>query len=216
MICNVCGENVYKNIEVVNRSWEKLYHHCSNCDFIFMDQSHILESGEEFKRYENHNNSVDDPVYTAYFDKFIAYTLDGIKKPEYFLDYGSGPEPVLATVLKKHGYKVDIYDKYFSPEKIYTGKTYDMILSTEVFEHIWDPMPVLIELEKHIGEKGYLAIMTNFHTAKKFEFARWWYIQDPTHISFYSPKTFEWIAGKLQFDIVKNNDKNIIVFQKRG
>lgn len=216
MNCNICGTKVSKEIKVKNRSWEKLYYHCENCDLIFIDQTHILKSDEELERYRSHNNSTEDPVYLAYFEKFISFAFNGLKNISQILDYGSGPEPVLATVLKKQGYFVDIYDKYFSPEKVYKDKKYDMIVSTEVFEHIWDPIPVLKELKMHIKENGYMVIMTNFHTAKKLEFKRWWYIQDPTHISFYSPKTFSYIAKTLDFNIINNNDRNIIVFQKRG
>jgi hypothetical protein len=25
-------------------------------------------------------------------------------------------------------------------------------------------------------------------------FADWWYLRDPTHVSFYRPETFEWLA----------------------
>ena len=215
MICNICGEKVVNGINVSNRRWEKLYHHCENCDFIFIDEKYILSSSEELDRYKTHNNNVGDPVYEAYFEKFISYAFDGVENVEKILDYGSGPEPVLANVLQKKGYMVDIYDKYFADENIYQNKKYDLIVSTEVFEHIWDPMPVLEDLAKTIDKEGYLVLMTNFHTSRKNEFSNWWYIQDPTHISFYSPKTFAYIAERLGFNIVKHNEKNIIVFRKK-
>jgi 2-polyprenyl-3-methyl-5-hydroxy-6-metoxy-1,4-benzoquinol methylase len=35
---------------------------------------------------------------------------------------------------------MEIYDSYFSPEKVFLGKKYNLITSTEVFEHLDDPL----------------------------------------------------------------------------
>ena len=51
------------------------------------------------------------------------------------LDFGSGPQPVFGKILEeKYGFNVDLYDYYFSPEKVYIGNKYDLITCTEVIK----------------------------------------------------------------------------------
>ncbi|MBO8138417.1 MAG: methyltransferase domain-containing protein [Desulfotomaculum sp.] len=52
-------------------------------------------------------------------------------------------------------------------------------------------------LKEHLAAKGILALMTLYHNNHNFK--NWWYRQDKTHICFYSPKTFSWIAKHLSF-----------------
>lgn len=212
--CKLCGGDCESH-QIKSKNWEKIYHRCLNCEFIFIDREELLESSEELERYEMHNNSIDDPLYRAYFQKFIDYAFEGTPKEVKILDYGSGPEPVLASVLEENGYSVDIYDKYFSPEKKFLGKEYDVITSTEVFEHIYDPMEALKEIADHLKPGGKLVIMTHFHYNDWERFGKWWYIKDSTHIVFYNMKTMQWIGEKLGLAVEKDNNKNIVIFRKR-
>lgn len=213
MKCHLCNGETEEFL-VKNKKFEQLYYRCKNCSFIFLEEKALLKGSEELERYEMHNNSIDDPVYREYFEKFIEYSFEDLDNVENILDYGSGPEPVLASVLKEKGYKVDIYDKYFSPEKIYKDRKYDVVCSTEVIEHIYYPMEVLKELVGSVKKNGHLIIMTNFHKDSWTHFKNWWYIQDPTHTVFYSMKTFKFIEKEFKLKIIKNNGKNIIIFKK--
>ena len=130
------------------------------------------------------------------------------------LDFGSGPGPVLSELLKQKGLEVDIYDLYYSPKKVYQNKSYDLITSTEVFEHLSKPLEVMQTLVSHLNPNSYLAIMTKFPPKDDEEFLNWWYRRDPTHISFYTPKTFEVLAKKFGLEIVKFVDDNVVVFKK--
>lgn len=215
MKCHLCHSATEEFI-VKNRKFERPYYRCKNCSFIFVDKAAVLEKDEELARYNMHNNSIEDPRYREYFDKFIDYSFDGIVGVENILDYGSGPEPVLASVLREEGYHVDIYDKYFSPEKVFKNRKYDLITMTEVIEHIYYPLEVFEEITSALKEGGYFVIMTNFHKNSWEEFKNWWYIQDPTHIAFYNMETFRYIGEKFGFKILKNNGKNIVVFKKES
>jgi len=215
MRCNICGNKELLPIEVKNKSKLKKYYRCKECEFIFIDKVHILSYEDEGKRYEIHNNEISDLSYRSYFKKFIDYIEDNLDKDSTILDYGSGPQPVLADVMKENGYKVDIYDKFFYNKKEYLDKKYDVIISTEVFEHIYEPRETFETLLSILNKNGRLILMTGFSPNTHEEFKRWWYIQDPTHVVFYNKKTFDIISRKYDLNIIKHNYKNIIIFQRR-
>lgn len=190
---------------------------CARCGFISKPQESFLSPKEEIERYNQHNNSIEDPRYVLFFEKFIkAAFLNFVKKSTKGLDFGSGPSPVLAQILEKHyGFHMDIYDVYYSPEKIYEGKTYDFITSTEVVEHLSKPMDAFHLFNKLLKPGGIAAIMTLLHHNDEQRFLQWHYHKDLTHISFFSSKTMEYIARKTGFKIIYNDDKRYITFQKK-
>jgi len=215
MKCNICENEDLHLIEVKNKARLKKYYRCKKCGFIFIDKAHILTPEDEGKRYEVHNNEISDPSYRSYFKKFINYIENVLDTKNTILDYGSGPQPVLADVMEKEGYKVDIYDKYFYNKKDYLDKMYDVIISTEVFEHIYKPIETLETLLSILKKNGKLILMTAVSPPTDEEFKKWWYIQDATHVVFYNEKTFDVISRKYNLDIIKYNHKNIIIFQRR-
>jgi len=216
MKCHICSEECEEFI-VKRKKGNRKYHRCCQCRYIFIDKGELLTGEKELERYEEHNNSVEDKGYRDYFKKFIEYSMGGVGKDALILDYGSGPEPVLASVMDELGYTdVDIYDKYFTHQPLDPEKKYDVITSTEVFEHIYRPMKVFKELAGRVLPGGRLIIMTAFHPDNIEEFGRWWYINDPTHIVFYNLKTMEYIGESLGLKIEKNNSKNIVVFRREA
>jgi len=215
MKCNICENEDLHLIEIKNKAGLKKYYRCKKCEFIFIDKAHILTLEDEGRRYEVHNNEISDPSYRSYFKKFINYIEDDLDKENTILDYGSGPQPVLADVMEEEGYKVDIYDKFFYNKKDYLDKMYDVIISTEVFEHIYKPIETLETLLSILKKNGRLILMTAVSPSTDEEFKKWWYIQDATHVVFYNEKTFDAISRKYNLDIIKYNHKNIIIFQRR-
>lgn len=212
MLCKLCNNPVI-TISDTRNNWE--FFHCCECEFIFKNKSDFVSSDDELKQYNNHNNTMDSPGYVDMFEKFINDTfLEHINDIKNVLEFGSGPGPVLSELLKQRGLNVDIYDKYFSPKKVYEGKKYDLITSTEVIEHIEDTKEIFEFFAEHIKKDGYLALMTQFHTNDAEDFQKWWYKNDPTHICFFRPKTFEVLAQKNGFKVLRNDFKKSILLQR--
>jgi 2-polyprenyl-3-methyl-5-hydroxy-6-metoxy-1,4-benzoquinol methylase len=90
-----------------------------------------------------------------------------------------------------------------------------LITSTEVFEHLKEPKAVLKTLVNSLNDKGYIILMTQFPPSDDEEFLKWWYRRDITHISFFTPKSFQIMAEELGLKVLKIMDKNIVVFQKQ-
>lgn len=206
--CRICKGPTVKFYHTVMKSH---YYSCSYCEFISKDVDTQLTEKEELTLYNTHVNSIDDPHYVSYFRTFIEKTLlDHCTVGMVGLDFGSGPEPVLAKLLERdYGFKMDIYDLFYSPHKSYDKQTYDFITVTEVLEHLRSPMAYFELFRSLLKANGILAIMTNFHHGSETHFNSWHYTRDQSHISFYTPKTFEVIAELVGFekrycDTVKN------------
>jgi len=127
------------------------------------------------------------------------------------LDFGCGPEPVLAWLLERRGHPVDRYDLFFHKDEAYRTRQYDLITLTEVLEHLADPLGTLQALSQRLAPGGVFALMTLFHPNDRVKFADWWYRRDPTHVSFYTVKTLGELAGFLGMKILFSDAKNIIV-----
>lgn len=223
-LCKICSRDVRT---IYDRQFDINYYYCHNCGFLFTDEKKILLPEQERNRYQCHTNTLADTGYVDMLKTFIKKSISPFQeKTKTALDFGSGPEAVLAILLKQMGVVVDIYDKYFSPGPVYQEKTYDLITCTEVLEHLKDPLAVLNMLKNHLNPGGILAMMTLFHPVQwegasptphelpgEAEFKDWWYRRDPTHISFFRPETFGYIANLLDMTILMTDNKNTISFK---
>lgn len=213
-LCPVCFSKTKK----INDGKKEIYYlKCSKCDFIFKGPEYKISEEEEKLRYEEHNNFVDDPKYVQYFENFISSAIiPFLSSGKNVLDFGSGPQPVLGKILEeKYGFNVDLYDYYFSPEKVYIGKKYDLITCTEVIEHIEDPLKYFRLFASLLEENGVLALMTYFHPRNDEEFFNWHYVRDKTHISFFSEKSLSYISNVVDLEMIYIDEKKTAVFRKK-
>jgi hypothetical protein len=208
MKCIICNT---ETVDLHDKQFDQTYLRCPNCQCVFTNPSDYLNQELELDQYSRHNNSFDSP---GYVDMFLRY-LDFVIPKDFngrFLDFGSGPEPVLQQVLQNKGFECDIYDPYYADSL--PDKKYDFVTSTEVFEHFYDPLKEIETITKMLNKGGYLAVMTLF-IKEEIDFQDWWYRRDPTHVTFYHQDTFEHIAECFGLEVVKSNDKNIILLKKR-
>ena len=211
-LCKICY-SLTSSIEDVKK--ELSYYRCCSCGFISLDDTQRVNEKQEKKQYDLHENSLENEGYVQMFEDFIELSISPYMKTiQTALDFGSGPTPVFSELLKRRGLEVDIYDLFYAPKKIYETKSYDLISSTEVFEHLSKPLDVLEILSKHLNPQGYIVLMTKFPPKEDDDFLNWWYRRDPTHISFFTPKSFEIMADKVGLKLLKTINTNIAIFQK--
>ncbi len=212
MDCKICNN---KTITIYDRQFSVNYYNCVNCDYIFIDPDEIVSEEEELKIYQLHENTLENTGYVDMFKDFISRTIMPYKAyVESVLDFGCGPGPVLAYLLTQEGFNVDKYDPYFFPEKTYENKTYDLITSTEVFEHFENPIKSFRTLYNCLKPEGIISIMTLYHPQDREKFQNWWYRRDKTHISFYSHDTIKYLADVFNMKILLLDSKNLCVMQK--
>lgn len=168
-------------------------------------------------RYLQHENSRENRGYVEMLESFIQKGIGPFAAPgARILDFGCGPEPVLAELLRERGYQVDTYDLFFQPDEGYREKRYDLILLVEVLEHLTNPREALRDLAGRLDPGGVLSLMTLFHPGNRASFAGWWYRRDPTHVSFFTAGTLVELGRSLNFTPLFTDPKNIMVLQKNG
>ena len=212
-LCN-CEPTVF-----LLKSDSREYRSCDKCYLIFVPPNFFITKKEEVDRYLEHDNTLNNEGYVKMFNEKIKTIQEVCSEINTVLDYGCGYEPVLKKLLNQKGYKADGYDLNFFPREG-LRKNYDLIISTETFEHIKTPCEELSFLASKISRKGYLAIMTRFYPLRDKvlcleSFSKWYYKRDPTHIAFYTQKTFSWIADEFKMKICYNNNFDFIIFQKK-
>lgn len=211
-VCKICKE---VSTLIQDPKKDLVYYRCTSCGFVSLDDQHIIDSVQEKEQYDLHNNGFESRGYVQMFEDFIKLAIEPYSKNiQTALEFGSGPGPVLSKLLENRGLEVDIYDLYYSPLKVYERKAYDLITSTEVFEHLQKPLEVLELLVEHTKQNGYIVLMTKFPPKDDKEFLAWWYRRDPTHISFFTPQSFEVMAEKVGLKVLQTINQNIVVFQK--
>ena len=151
------------------------------------------------------------------FEAFLKAGVDPfVGKAGRVLDFGCGPEPVLAWLLERRGHAVDHYDLFFHPDGSYLTRQYDAITLTEVLEHLTDPLGTLRALSQRLAPGGILSIMTLFHPNEPAKFADWWYRRDPAHVSFYTVKTLGELSRVLGMTVLFADAKNVVVLGPTG
>lgn len=214
--CPLCESDSECFVKSENRE----YWLCGTCRLIFVPAVFHMASEDEVERYLEHENSLENEGYVNMFRKKINVVRKHCGQVQKVLDYGCGYEPVLKTLLSREGFTVDGYDLNFFPEGL-TKVHYDLIISTETFEHFREPRKEISKIVPLLSDSGFVAVMTRFYPkekngASKEGFQKWYYKRDPSHIAFYSTDTFQWIAYEKGLDIIFNNDKDFVIFQSNA
>ena len=81
-------------------------------------------------------------------------------------------------------------------------------------EHLRDLRSELFLIKKMVADKSKIIIRTQLYPPSD-RFLKWWYIQDLTHINFFSLKSIK-IAGQiLDCDIDKTDELDIFVLNRK-
>jgi SAM-dependent methyltransferase len=171
------------------------YWRCDACEATFLDPRRRPGRQEEHACYLLHENDPHDPGYRRFLSRLAVPLLAGLDSGSRGLDYGCGPGPALAAMLREAGHDIALYDPFFHPDPAPLADTYDFITCTEAVEHFHYPADEFDRLDRMLRPGGRLAVMTCFQTDDT-RFARWHYRQDPTHVVFYREATLHAIAAQ--------------------
>ncbi|WP_114964516.1 class I SAM-dependent methyltransferase [Alkalilacustris brevis] len=188
--CPVCGAAAIEPfLHVEGRD----YWCCAECEARYLAPAQRPSRDDEFAHYLHHENAPDDPRYRRFLSKLADPLLERLAPGARGLDYGCGPGPALAAMLREAGHEVALYDPFFAPDPAPLSETYNFITCTEVAEHFHDPYAEFARLRGLVRPGGWLAVMTCFQTDDA-RFAAWHYRKDPTHVVFYRAATFRYLA----------------------
>ncbi|SDK14632.1 class I SAM-dependent methyltransferase [Billgrantia gudaonensis] len=179
-----------------HRDARRAYHRCQRCELVFVPPAFHLSPAAEKAEYDKHENHPDDPGYRRFLSRLFMPLRERLAPDACGLDFGAGPGPTLSVMFAEAGHPMAIYDPYYAPDASVLSDTYDFITATEVVEHLQAPGRELVRLVERLALDGWLGIMTK-RVRSREAFARWHYIQDPTHVCFFSEATFCWVARRL-------------------
>ncbi len=192
--CRVCGCDDTR-VLLVDRDG-RTYHRCEVCKASFLHPAGFLTVEAELAHYLTHENDVNDHGYRAYLAKLADPLLARIQPGSAGLDFGCGPAPALAVMLRAKGHKMSTYDPFFAADASALSETYDFVTCTETVEHFHNPYEEFDRLSRLLRPGGLLAVMTIFQTDDTL-FENWRYRHDPTHVVFYREHTFRLLAARL-------------------
>jgi hypothetical protein len=200
VICPLCAQ------EKSSVLWKKLhqreYWRCHFCDFIFVPSIFHLSFEEEKNRYDRHKNISSDPAYQNFFmafaDEMGRLPLEAGSE---VLDFGSGVDSALKPVLESKGFKVSEFDPFYKNDEALLKSRYPLVTCTEVLEHLRDPKQSIRQMLASLLPGGYLGTMTRLYLPE-MQFEGWHYSRDPTHIGFWTPGAFSFLAQYFQLEIL--------------
>ncbi len=207
MNCKVCGS---EDITLYVRNKKREFLRCSLCELVFVPEKFFLTIAQERTRYELHDNSIENKGYTDFLDKVVAIITERFPVDSTILDFGSGAGAVLGTLLHKKRYSCESYDPLFNIQCNDGAKTYDIIVICEVIEHLRLLQDDLAFIKKRLKPHGTVIIRTQLYPDAE-NFLKWWYIQDLTHINFFSPITIDFVASQLNRTVSSTAEKDIFL-----
>ncbi len=203
--CPLCENNAsffYKE----NQS----YYKCKNCHGIFVDEKHLPDKQREKERYELHDDNADDIGYRKFVSPITLNIKNDFTKEDDGLDFGAGTSQIITKVMQEKDYNISAYDPYFHPDEKLLDKKYNYIASCEVIEHFYHPAKEFKLLQSLLKKEAKLYLMTDLYD-ENVEFSSWYYKDDPTHVFFYTKKTFEWIQHRFEFSNLVIS-KRLVIF----
>jgi SAM-dependent methyltransferase len=205
--CTLCNSN---KTHPILKDTPFTYHTCSNCGLYFVEPGQRLEPGVEKSRYDQHENSPDDPDYRKFLSQLFDPLNDRLPPKQFGLDFGSGPGPALSVMFEEAGHKMNIFDPFYANNLSVFNENYDFITITETAEHLFEPRKEFEKLWNILKPGGYLGIMTKL-LLKPEKFKTWHYRKDDTHVTFYQKETFKWLADFLGAEVEFFGDRVIIL-----
>lgn len=208
-VCRVCLSSSLQHFMSVD---EQHYWQCAACEAVLLDEANRLPPDREMTHYLNHENDPDDPRYRRFLSRLADPLAARLQPGSSGLDYGCGPGPALAVMLRERGHRMRIYDPFFAPEADALGSAYDFITCTEVAEHFHEPAAEFERIDGLLKPGGWFAVMTCFRTEGD-RFAGWHYRRDPTHVVFYKEETLRHVGRRFGWDC-EIPAKDVALFRK--
>lgn len=210
MICPLCHDNSSLPFARVDA---REYFRCRRCELTFLDPAQLPDADAERQHYQLHENDPADSRYRAWLERLADPLGERLANASDGLDFGCGPGPALALMLRERGHRMSVYDPLFAPDASVLERQYDFVTCTEVAEHFHQPGKEFALLTSLVKPGGVLAIMTSLlHDGIDFE--KWHYRRDPTHVCFYRQETFRQIAKDYAMASCESSAHSVVILGK--
>lgn len=199
LTCPLCIHD-FESTDVFFQDKKRSYHQCPQCALVFVTPEERLTPEQELQEYKLHENHVDDVGYRNFLNRALSPLVPMVDSFTNALDFGCGPGPLLAIMLREYGIETSIYDPFFFPSRDVLDTSYSLITCTEAIEHFHHPHKEWELWQSLIASNGVILIMTK-RVLEKERFKHWHYKNDPTHVCFFSEATFRYLGKKYHYDV---------------
>ena len=111
--CPVClGASVRPFLHVGGRD----YLRCKACEATFLHPAQRPAADVECAEYRLHRNDPGDPGYRRFLARLAGPLRARLMPAAQGLDYGCGPGPALAMMLREAGHPMQVWDPFFAPD----------------------------------------------------------------------------------------------------
>ena len=213
--CLICDSPLYilTDGQLIIDGLPVQYEVCEVCAFTRKVRRAFPSPEKEKREYDFHENTLENHNYVAMLERFLVQSVDPYKKHGSALDFGCGPGPVLAELLKRRGFHVQLYDPFYAPGLSVLNAQYDVVCATEVIEHFHHPIQSFETLINCLKDDGILALMTKARPKRDEDFLAWWYRRDATHVAFYTKTALAHIARRFRLKTLQAHRDDIAVFK---
>lgn len=205
--CPLCGAAPHRKFLARTRTLFE----CGDCCLVYVERSQLLSQERLKERYLFHENGIENDGYRAFLSRAIDAARPYLSPGARGLDFGCGPGPVLSRLAEREGLTMTDYDPLFHDVPL--DPPYDVIFSTECFEHFEEPARDIARVAALLREEGLLCIMTEVWDGAT-DFGSWYYAADPTHVSFYSQGTFDHMCRIFGLKRLGGDGKRVFIFSK--
>jgi 2-polyprenyl-3-methyl-5-hydroxy-6-metoxy-1,4-benzoquinol methylase len=227
--CLICGS---QNLQNLNGYEKDHLCTCDECSFVF---SNLNPSQEELdKVYGGYSRDAIRTAMTLQKMGEIALNLKQLSNANRVVDIGCGDgeflnifkdlgcevfgteyDPRIEEICKNRGITMLSGGVMPSLTGSENAEKFDLVIFTEVIEHINNPLDVLENISTLLKNDGFIYITTpNFASLeRKLLGAEWGMIVYPEHISYYSPKTLDLALRKCGYERVSLRTENFSVFR---
>ncbi|GAB1484371.1 hypothetical protein MASR2M78_31890 [Treponema sp.] len=200
---------------------------CDNCGFAWAAPASVPTESSAKERYELHQNDRNTQGYVSYLTTiidrallpFLGAELPALNSPAQnsslkILDWGSGPNPVCAELLQERGYEVSLWDPNFASHAKPKKEDYDLVLCIEVAEHFTKPLEDFMALGACLKPGAFALIHSHLAPKQDEAFLSWWYVEDPTHVSFYTEEALVFLARRLNLILEEVAEGKMALFRR--
>ena len=209
--CPLCHN---ENTSLFNQDRKRSIYICHHCQLVFSDANSHLPPQVEKKRYQRSASKYQKPL-KQFLLSLVQQIAQETDQALIGLNFGRLADTQTLDTIRALGHDLRQYDPYFAPDHSLLKQEYDFICCYRVFEHFRFPSKEWSLLCKLLKPGAWLAINTKLLT-EIHAFDRWHHKNNLTHVSFYQPETFEFLAEQAGFRLLFAANDLILVQKPSG
>lgn len=231
-ICPICDSQRLRGFFVVTQEIgggrEMKLFSCEKCGIIFASDYRLSRNGiygEDYapwsKKDKEEEKMISQAKKTAFRNQIEQLPRDVLRKKGKALDVGTGAGYLL-EILKEFGFDVsgtevstywkETVEKKF-PNRVFLGELetanfenefFDLVLLTDVLEHLSDPKKTLREVGRILKPGGYLFLTSpNSDSVTRKLLGKKWFQYKYEHLFYFNRKSLNWLLCENNLRLVK-------------